>query len=1113
MNIHVTKSINSVFNGLICKEPVDEYVLHKLINSDLLQIACHSVNCKQYENEKEQLMCYTKLVKDGYAHVLYTKTEIGRAKARNGLSYLNIRRQIRHTLADDSMVDIDIDNCHPVLMVQMLKNYGYNCQHLKSYVQNRKWWLNLVCKHWNIDKKHEGNVVLLKDIPKNLFLRLLYHGGYKKWEIDNDLEKRIDLPQELIEFMEEIKAIGQIFVELNPELLSVVEKQQIKSGKVDESGNSLNAVGSLCSCIMQEKENLVLEIIYKYLVFTKRIRDNVVSLCADGLMISKEYYTDSVLKELVGEIFIKSGFVVAMSRKEMDQGYSDLDSHVITDIPFKPNRHGVVDSLIERLDDLKRAYEKCEFYDSSLKYGKQTNNCISLSSDIKHICKLCNQTHKNGSCYIRINEVDNCYFGCHKKSKIIFKSRKGRDALKVVQVDKMNNSIDSFLQMETSGITVLKETSRFIGCNDDNEMVWKTDYNAKYLILNAHMGKGKTVFIKTYFNHMHFIHGDQRILFISQRKTFTNFICAEFGKYGIINYQDIKDGNYNKDRLCIQIESLHKVKNLQYDIIVIDEVETVLAQYSSSTMVYVRDCWNALTTAIRLCKHCITADAFILQRSIDFIRGISNIKNDKIVMIHNTKPFLEHRKAIQISQDEYDGKIIEDLKAGKRVIGISGSRDDLINLNNQLKTQCPEKSVLCYDRDSDRSDLADVNKVWSSCDFVGYTPVIQTGVSYMAIPFDVGYANLKSSNLARDSMQMMMRCRHLNENTVYFSINKRQIYNTSNINMFETYDIFQGDRLEKVDIMVNELKHDLVKNRSLIEMLKTSLVTSDPLLLKMMWYNVREYVLSHCHYNALCLRMLEMQGYDVMLLSSNDHNKDRVKNVILSDIEEYNKIDDIDPKELDEFRHQKNLSKEDGLRRDRYYFENMIVKELPIEQKTRLFYEYYQVSHKKKYLKNIKYERSALTHEELIDDDFEKNDQLINKMSMINSQLRHVRKFNELLGLDNSCVDGFVITKDIMTGVVLEYIRNNLSNLCTVFGSKVRPMTGDITSDNFSALKLLQKVYSSWSGLKINKFKCINGGKARSYITSNFDYFHSIQKLITEQDMINYMIYGCDEEE
>jgi hypothetical protein len=75
MDITVTKQ-ESIFNGLVLKEKVDEEVLHKLIHSDLLKEVLNSFNGKSYANEKEQLMSYRRLIKDGYAHVLYSKTSI-----------------------------------------------------------------------------------------------------------------------------------------------------------------------------------------------------------------------------------------------------------------------------------------------------------------------------------------------------------------------------------------------------------------------------------------------------------------------------------------------------------------------------------------------------------------------------------------------------------------------------------------------------------------------------------------------------------------------------------------------------------------------------------------------------------------------------------------------------------------------------------------------------------------------------------------------------------------------------------------------------------------------------------------------------------------------------
>jgi len=286
---------------------------------------------------------------------------------------------------------------------------------------------------------------------------------------------------------------------------------------------------------------------------------------------------------------------------------------------------------------------------------------------------------------------------------------------------------------------------------------------------------------------------NSRILFISQRKTFTNFVCSEFKNYDIANYQDIKDHNYDLPRICIQIESIHQIEILKYDIVIIDEIETVLNQFSSSTMVHPQLCYECMIDCINSSKTTIVADAFILQRSIDFITSLCD---KKPLMIHNTKPFLKNRKAIQISQDCLDDDLINDMKNNKRIVYVSSSRTDLETLKRNIDEKQLTKSTLFYDRDSDKSDLYHVNRIWSKCDLVAFTSVIQTGISYMAKPFDICYANLQSTNLARDACQMLMRCRLLNDNIVKFSLNKRQIYNTTNINMFEDFSLFQINRYD-----------------------------------------------------------------------------------------------------------------------------------------------------------------------------------------------------------------------------------------------------------------------------------------------------------------------------
>ena len=68
------------------------------------------------------------------------------------------------------------------------------------------------------------------------------------------MDKSIEIPEKLKYFILELKAIGALFMELNPHIEEICSKK-----------NEYNICGSVCSIVMQEKENLILETIYKYL--------------------------------------------------------------------------------------------------------------------------------------------------------------------------------------------------------------------------------------------------------------------------------------------------------------------------------------------------------------------------------------------------------------------------------------------------------------------------------------------------------------------------------------------------------------------------------------------------------------------------------------------------------------------------------------------------------------------------------------------------------------------------------------------------------------------------------------------------------------------------------
>ena len=58
-------------------------------------------------------------------------------------SLFSIRREIRHTLARDNYIDIDIENCHPVLLYQLCTHNNIQCDYLKYYMLSFELRINI----------------------------------------------------------------------------------------------------------------------------------------------------------------------------------------------------------------------------------------------------------------------------------------------------------------------------------------------------------------------------------------------------------------------------------------------------------------------------------------------------------------------------------------------------------------------------------------------------------------------------------------------------------------------------------------------------------------------------------------------------------------------------------------------------------------------------------------------------------------------------------------------------------------------------------------------------------------------------------------------------------
>jgi len=132
----IVESKNSSLDKLILYETIDVELLKKLISSSLLkQTFNNPFSNICFDNEKEQLIKYLALIKNGKAKIQYKRPKninYGRVSPNNALGLFSIRREIRHTIAKEKYIDVDISNAHPSVLLQLCEQNNITCNYLKS---------------------------------------------------------------------------------------------------------------------------------------------------------------------------------------------------------------------------------------------------------------------------------------------------------------------------------------------------------------------------------------------------------------------------------------------------------------------------------------------------------------------------------------------------------------------------------------------------------------------------------------------------------------------------------------------------------------------------------------------------------------------------------------------------------------------------------------------------------------------------------------------------------------------------------------------------------------------------------------------------------------------
>jgi len=603
-------------------------------------------------------------------------------------------------------------------------------------------------------------------------------------------------------------------------------------------------------------------------------------------------------------------------------------------------------------------------------------------------------------------------------------------------------------------------------CNPSN--YWnQIMLNEKYLpeidivdgitLIKSHLGTGKTTFITKFINK----HLDKNIIIITPREIYAQNICSEINKLGFnfSLYQDYNNQNYNK--VVCQVESLHRYKEYKYDIIIMDECESILKQFSSletNKNNYSTNC-DVFYKLILDSSKVIMADAFITNRSkvfVDYFKKTVNYYNNEF------NPY--NRQCIEHTDyNKFVSKILFDISKGKKICVLWASKNrGLKFIESELFNKyMKNKKYYFYHGDRDKKyneTIKDVNNNWANIDLLMYTTKITVGVNFDKLYFDsIFIYGTPDSACVRDIFQGSLRVRHIKENVLNYYIEEEFTYAKN-----QTFIT----SLEEIEDKLNNDKYN-------IELYKTNknididFQTMPGWLKDVHIRNIYETNINKTYYKKVFEKYLKICGYKKKEVYKFINMKYKPGEIINS--KNYDDIISLLPKEYNKLVNKKSefyeLTTQEKEQINKYEFnllfdiEQINKDKFPINKlydsyfvndtNHKIFYNYINEIKINEELEIFLKDASHMNYAELITNNYLK--------------FKEIKKITQLLNIKNS-LDSTEITQNNLNETY-KYIQQNYNQLHTIFNIRNRAKSSVITIRN--TFEILNKILYAWSSGKL----------------------------------------------
>jgi len=433
---------------------------------------------------------------------------------------------------------------------------------------------------------------------------------------------------------------------------------------------------------------------------------------------------------------------------------------------------------------------------------------------------------------------------------------------------------------------------------DGDEMV---TVNEKYCSLDF-MSEFKSIFIKSgtgtgkTYNLIENMkrHPDKNVLYLSARKSQLNTMRNEkhndtrlFSHYGSVDFMKARRSKQAPKNLLIQIESVGKLnKELiqQYDILIIDEFNSIVEQMESPNFVNVRHAMNNLCLLFRKTPKLVALDGYLNPDYVDLMR---QYRQGPVMIYDNMRQNKTHETMVIVSDlNVMHKKIVDHAVDGKTIVIATDSKQQSEIVHKLLLPIFSSDTIkLLNGETSGFSDnikmLDDINNEIKQYKAFIYSPSITSGVSIDVKHFDVQF-NIFTHNRCsiNSNLQMMNRARSKNDNVSYIYSNRDQVAIRT---VDEQYEYLENracsmEFTNLIDIAIVPYGdfNRIIRDHPIVNMIVSQNVINSKM------NNDFKYVF---------LRSLREQGYKV-IIDDSLANTDNLSSAIINDIksEKYERI-------------------------------------------------------------------------------------------------------------------------------------------------------------------------------------------------------------------------------